>query len=63
MVERRASPVCLSSWIWEQRWGRCGSKSTETTYWPDTQKKKDFTRTRERFPRTRKRKQEENREL
>lgn len=41
-----------------------GQKGTETTYWPETQKKKkDFSKIRERFPRNGKREHEENREL
>lgn len=40
-----------------------GRNSTETTYGPVNQKKKAFSKTSERFPRTGKREREGNREL
>ena len=55
MIRRKASIVYMFSWLWRQKWGRCGSESTETTYWWETPQNKDFFETTERFPRAGKR--------
>ena len=47
MVRRKASIVYMSFWLWGQRWERCGSESTEITYWPETQMNRGFSETGE----------------
>lgn len=50
----------MFSWPCGQRWGWYGS---ETTYWPDTPKNKNFSDARERFSRAGEREHKESRAL